>query len=390
VESTAGGSDEIERRKGDHLAVTTREDVSARTGAGWGDIRLVHEAVPETDLDAVDLGTRFLGRELAAPLFIASMTGGHPEAAEVNAVLARAAERYGLAMGVGSQRAAIRRPELAPTYTIARRSAPTAFLVGNVGAAQLVAQADEPRLTADEVRDALTAIRADALAVHLNFLQETVQPEGERRAAGIVDAIADLVRQLDVPVIAKETGAGLSRRSARVLASAGVAALDVGGLGGTTFAAVEAIRAARRNDARGQRLGEVFREWGMPTAVALAAAAPTGLPLIATGGLRTGLDAAKAITLGATLVGVARPLLQACASGGDEAVGRWIEQFLAELRAAVFLSGCVAVHELRHRPRVILGETREWLVQLGYWGGAMPASLVAPATPEGRETPATQ
>jgi len=358
--------DEIEARKADHLRLTAVGDVGTHAGAGWADVRLVHEALPEVDLDAVDLRTNFLGRELAAPLFIAGMTGGHAEATKVNACLARAAERHGLAMGVGSQRAAVRRPELSATYAVAREEAPTAFLVGNVGAPQLIAQGGTPTLTVEEIRGLLETIRADALAVHLNFLQETVQPEGDRRAVGVLEAIRELTRALDVPVIGKETGAGLSRRSAVLLAEAGAAALDTGGVGGTTFARVEGLRAAQQGDARGERLGELLRDWGIPTAVSLVAASAAGLPLITTGGVRTGVDAAKALALGATLVGVARPLLQACLEGGDAAVERWIVQFLDELRAAVFLTGCRSAAGLRGRPRVIVGETQEWLRQLGY------------------------
>jgi len=366
MQDTDVGDDEIEQRKADHLRLTATEDVSARTGAGWADIRLLHEALPATDLDAVDLRIPFLGRQLAAPLVIAGMTGGSAQGGDVNACLARAAERYGLAMGTGSQRAAVRRPDLAGTYAIVREHAPTAFIIGNVGAPQLVRQGDQEPLALDEIRGVLDDVRADALAIHLNFLQETVQPEGDRHAKGVLDAISSLVQGLDMPIIAKETGAGLSRRSAQSFAGAGVAALDVGGLGGTTFAAVEGLRAAGQGDVRGARLGEVFREWGIPTAVSLAAAAPTGLPMIATGGIRTGLDAAKALALGATAVGVARPLLQACLAGGDAAVNAWIEQFLAELRGALFLSGCRTPSDLRHGPRVLLGETREWFAQLGY------------------------
>jgi isopentenyl-diphosphate delta-isomerase len=305
------------------------------------------------------------------------MTGGHPDAVAVNACLARAAGRYGLAMGVGSQRAAVRRPELTSTYAVAREAAPGAFLIGNVGAPQLIAQAAAdgtatPPLSLAEVRAALDSLRADALAVHLNYLQETIQPEGDRRAVGALEAIAALAAALPLPVIAKETGAGTSRRSARLLAATGVQALDVGGVGGTSFAAVEGLRAAQQGDTATARLGETFREWGIPTAVSVAAARPVGLPLIATGGIRSGLDAAKAIALGARLVGVARPLLRACLEGGEAAVGRWIETFLAELRAAVFLAGAARVEELRDRPRVILGETREWLAQLGYLADVQP------------------
>jgi isopentenyl-diphosphate Delta-isomerase len=360
-----GGSDAVEARKGEHLRLTAGGDVDTRVAAGWADIRLLHEALPELDLDDVDLSVELFGRRLAAPLLIASMTGGHDLAGDVNAVLARAAERHGLAMGVGSQRAGLGNPRLADTYRVARRAAPTALLIANIGAPQLVEQASGRPLGAAEARAAVDMLGADALAVHLNFLQESVQPEGDRRARGCEAALRALVGQLGVPVIAKETGAGISRATALRLRDAGVAALDVGGVGGTSFSAVEGARAEARADSRGQRLGALLRDWGLPTAVSVMGARAAGLPVIATGGVRSGLDVAKALSIGADLAGVARPLLEA-ALAGDAAVDGWIEQTLEELRVALFLTGSATVAELRRRPRVILGETRAWVDQLGY------------------------
>ncbi len=356
----------IEARKADHLRLSAGSDVDALMGPGWDDIHLVHDALPDVDECAIDLTTAFLGRALRAPLLIAGMTGGHRTAHDVNAVLARAAERHGLAMGVGSQRAALRRADLAYTYTIVRQQAPTALLIGNIGAPQLIAQRDEPPLTLDEIRSAVAMIRADALAVHLNFLQESVQPEGERNARGAAAAIRQVVEALaPLPVLAKETGAGISRETAARLKSLGIRALDVGGVGGTSFAAVEGLRAGAQGDISSQRLGELFRDWGLPTPVSIVGVCDVGLPVIATGGIRTGLDAAKALALGASLVGVARPLLQA-AFEGDQAVDAWIDQFLHELRTALFLTGASDAVELRSKPRVLTGITRVWIDQLGY------------------------
>jgi isopentenyl-diphosphate delta-isomerase len=355
----------IEARKADHLRLSASGDVDALAGPGWDDVKLVHEALPEVDQCAINLSVSFLGRDLRAPLVIAGMTGGHRTAHDVNAVLARAAERHGLAMGVGSQRAALRRAELAYTYTVVRSSAPTAFLIANIGAPQLIAQGDTPALSLDDVDDAVRMIRADALAVHLNFLQESVQPEGERRAKGCTAAIAGVVAHVAVPVLAKETGAGMSQTTAVRLRDLGVKALDVGGVGGTSFAAVEGLRASAQGASGAQRLGEVFRDWGIPTPVSVAGVQLAGLPVIATGGIRTGLDAAKAIALGATLVGVARPLLQA-ALEGDAAVDAWIEQFLSELRTTLFLTGSGDLPSLRRKPRVVTGVTKAWIEQLGY------------------------
>ncbi len=355
----------VEARKGEHLRVTATQDVNTRTGPGWADVHLIHEALPEVDLDAVDVSAEFLGHRLRAPLVIASMTGGHAAARDVNATLARAAERHGVAMGVGSQRAALRNPKLAYTYTIVRQEAPSAFLIGNVGAPQLVAQRSGPPLSTAEVQAAAAMIGANAMAVHLNFLEESVQPEGDRRAEGCAEGIRAVVSEVGLPVIGKETGAGVSRATALRLRELGVAALDVGGVGGTSFAAIEGLRAEEQGDERGRRIGVLLRDWGIPTAVSIVGASATGLPVIATGGVRSGLDAAKAIVLGASLVGVARPLLQA-ALEGDEAVERWIEQFVAELKTVLFLTGSRTLRDLQSRPRVVLGETKTWLEQLGY------------------------
>ena len=358
-------TDAVERRKGEHLQVVTGEDVTSRRPPGWDDVHLVHQALPATDLEKIDLGVEFLGRRLRAPLLIAGMTGGHAAALEVNRVLARAAEKHGLAMGVGSQRAALRNPALASTYRVAREEAPTAFLIGNLGVAQLIPQSSSAAAGVQDLLAAIEMIRADALALHLNYLEETVQPEGDRRAAGIREAIARAVSVIALPVIAKETGAGMSRQVALALRDLGCAAIDVGGAGGTSFAAVEARRADAVDDHRGRRLGETFRDWGIPTAASILAARAAGLPIIATGGVRSGLDAAKALALGATLVGVAAPLLRA-GMEGEAAVAEWIELFCEELRAAVFLTGGRSVADLAGADRVLVGELAHWTAQLGY------------------------
>lgn len=356
---------EIESRKADHLRMAAGADVDSRRSAGFEDVHLVHSALPEIDLVEVDTAVELFGRRLKLPLVIAAMTGGHAEGGRVNAILARAAERFGIAMGVGSQRAAIADPSLRGTYAVARDNAPTAFLIANIGATQLVSQGDAGPIDGGQLADLLEVVGADALAIHLNPLQELVQAEGERDARGHLEAIRRVVATIDRPVIAKETGGGMSEPVARRLAAAGVEAVDVGGVGGTSFAAVEALRSAERGDERGARLGALLRDWGIPTVASVAFAARAGLPVIATGGIRSGLDAAKALVMGATAVGVARPLLQAALAGADDAVATWIEHFADELRAALFLTGSPTIDELRDRPRVIIGETAAWIDQLG-------------------------
>ena len=355
----------IERRKAEHLRIAAEEDIETRRPAGWDDVHLVHEALPATDAARIDLGARLLGHTLALPLVIAGMTGGHAGAERVNVTLAEAAARHGIGIGVGSQRAALRDPSLRRTYAVVRERAPKAFVIANVGISQLVEQDDGEPLGAKEIRTLIEMVGANAIALHLNYLEESVQPEGQTRASGLDTAIRRLVRRSSVPVIAKETGAGISGHAARRLRSLGVKAIDVGGVGGTSFAAIEGLRARDRGDLARARLGEVFRDWGVPCAVAVAGSARSGLPVIATGGVRGGLDAAKALALGATVVGVGRPLLQAALDSAD-AVDEWVRQFALELRTAAFLSGVTRTRDLSKRRPVVTGETRDWIAQLGY------------------------
>jgi isopentenyl-diphosphate Delta-isomerase len=361
--------DDIPARKADHIDIAAGQQVSASVSPGWDDIRLIHRALPEIDLDEVDLRTNFLGHELEAPIVIASMTGGHARAEEINRRLAVATRQFGLAMGVGSQRAAIRRPDLLRTYTVARDVAPDAFIIANVGAPQLIRQGSNPPLSLEQVQRLVTDMRANALAVHLNYLQEVVQPEGDTAARGVLDAIRRLAAALDVPVIAKETGAGLSRTQAQALKDAGVAGLDVGGAGGTSFALVESIRAEDQELAAAARLGQVLGDWGLPTAVSVAECARVGLPMIATGGIRSGLDAAKALSLGADLAGIARPMLSAAVES-YELLEAHIGELLHTLRSAMFLTGARTPHDLRRSERVIGGATAQWLEGLGVGAAA--------------------
>jgi isopentenyl-diphosphate delta-isomerase len=363
--SSSSPKGDIEKRKAEHLRLAAEGDVETRRAPGWDDVHLLHDALPVTDASRIDLSTKLLGHTLSLPLVIAGMTGGHGGAESVNATLADAAARHGLAMGVGSQRAALRDPSLRHTYSIVRERAPKAFIIANVGVSQLSAQDDGAALEAKDIRALIEMIGADAIALHLNYLEESVQPEGQTRAAGVEAAVARLVRRSSVPVIAKETGAGINGAVARRLKALGVRAIDVGGVGGTSFAAIEGLRAKDRGDDARARLGEVFRDWGMPTAVAVAGCARSGLPVIATGGVRSGLDAAKALSLGATAVGVGRPLLQA-ALEGPAAIDRWLAQFALELRTATFLAGVKRARDLATCPPVVTGETREWIDQLGY------------------------
>ncbi|MDD1719287.1 MAG: type 2 isopentenyl-diphosphate Delta-isomerase [Methanoregulaceae archaeon] len=342
-------------RKLDHIRICCERAVSYGF-TGFEDIRFVHDALPGIDMDAVDPGTEFLGRKFAFPLFIAAMTGGHPDTKILNRHLATAAEKYGIPMGVGSQRAAIEDPRLEDTFSVVRDTAPHAFLAANLGIVQLRDHGIE------WVERAVEMIDGDAIAIHLNFLQEAIQPEGDHDATGCLDALRSLCEEYKYPVIVKETGSGISAETAGLLRGAGVQAIDIGGWGGTSWAVVEGIRAGEgtdKGDAKRIALGEGLLEWGIPTAVSLGEVAGGG-PVIATGGIRTGVDMAKALRLGADLCGMALPLLQP-AVGGEELLNVEIDAIILQLRAAMFLTGSRSIEELRKKRMLVTGVTREMM-----------------------------
>jgi isopentenyl-diphosphate delta-isomerase len=358
-------SDEVKQRKIEHVSIALGQDVSAPQRANWHDIQFVHQALPEVNLDEIDTSVTFLGRTLRYPIFISSLTGGHPDVTAINRNLARAAEQYGLALGVGSQRAAIVNPDLASSYTVTREYAPHAFLIANIGAPQLIEQARHPAFTVQDAQQAIAMIGANALAVHMNSLQEAAQPEGDRRARGEAAALKALTAQLAVPVIAKETGAGVCREQALLLRSCGVSAIDVGGAGGSSMSAMEAARSESRGDERTRNIGLLYRDWGIATPICVVEAGVAGLPLISTGGVRNGLDIARALALGGTLVGMGFPFLKA-ASEGYEQVCALLETVIAELKVAMQLSGASTVAQLREADIVVTGETRNWLTLRGF------------------------
>ncbi len=358
-------SNEVKQRKIEHVSVALGQDVSAPQKANWNDIQFVHQALPEVDLDEIDTSVPFLGHKLRYPLFMSSLTGGHPDVTSINRNLARAAERYGLALGVGSQRAAIVNPDVASSYAVTRENAPNAFLIANIGAPQLIPQARHAAFTPEQVQRAIDMIGANALAVHMNSLQEAAQPEGDRRTIGEAAALKTLIGQVGLPVIAKETGAGVCREQAFLLRSCGVAAIDVGGAGGSSMSAMEAARSKSRGDEQTMNIGLLYQNWGIATPIAVVEASTARLPLISTGGVRTGLDIARALALGATLVGMGFPFLKA-ASESYEKVCELLETVVAEMKVAMQLSGAASVAQLRQADVVVTGETREWLMLRGF------------------------
>lgn len=344
-------------RKIEHLNLCAEKDVESHpyvdTKSGFDDIFLIPTALPEINKDDINTEVTFLGKRLAFPLMISSMTGGHPDTTAVNRALAEAAQELGIGIGVGSQRAALEDPTQVESFRVVRDAAPDAFVYGNIGAAQLV------EYNVDDIERAVDMIGADAMALHLNFLQEAVQPEGDTNACGCLAAIENLCRELSVPVIVKETGAGISRADAHALFNAGASAIDVGGVGGTSWAGVEVYRAKARGDRAHEHMGELFWNWGMPTALSVMES-NVGIPVIATGGIRTGIDIAKSIAIGATVCATALPLVKPALSGTKDVV-QAITAMTDELETAMFLTGCNNIAKLQDTPVVITGRTREIL-----------------------------
>jgi len=333
-----------QKRKKEHLEICLdTESVTSASGTGLNRYRFVHNALPELDIDEIDLSTTFLGKRLQAPILISSMTGGFDLARKVNRNLAAAAQSLGLAMGVGSQRVAVEEPSAAGSFEV-RDVAPDILLFGNLGAVQL-----NYGYTVEHCRRAVSMIGADALILHLNVLQEAVQPEGNRNFKGLGEKIAAVCRELEVPVIAKEVGNGISVDAAIRLRRAGVKALDVAGYGGTSWSAVEAQRAVKQ----GKRPDTAFAAWGIPTEEALVSVrqALPDIQLIASGGVRSGVDIAKAIALGADLGAFGQPLLAAALESSAKVI-EFIAGVIHELKVSMLCVGAVDLTALRKAPLV--------------------------------------
>jgi len=329
----------VSNRKADHIRINLEEDVRSGLTTGLEGYFFNHRALPELNLEEVDLSLTLLGRRLQAPLLISSMTGGTAEATAINHILAQAAQQACIAMGLGSQRAAIENPELAATFQV-RKVAPDILLFANLGAVQL-----NYGYGLEHCQRAVDMIEADALILHLNPLQEAVQPEGETRFAGLLKKIEMVCRALSVPVIAKEVGWGIAEADARRLAEAGVAAIDVAGAGGASWSQVEKHRARDENQVN---LAAAFADWGIPTAEAILnvrRVAPE-LLVFASGGLRSGVDIAKCLALGANLGGIATPFLKAASHSLEKTI-ETSAGICRELQVSMFAAGAGSLEELR-------------------------------------------
>jgi isopentenyl-diphosphate delta-isomerase len=345
------------KRKLDHIRICLERSVESDIRY-FDDLALVHKAMPEICEAKIDTSCSFLGRRLNAPLIISAMTGGHPDTKEINVRLAKAAQEMKVALGIGSQRAALEDYAQVETFSAVREAAPDIPIVGNIGAVQLCKSGPEVLERLAEMID------ADAIAVHLNFLQESIQPEGDRDASGVIDALKTAASG-PVPIMVKETGAGISREVASDLVAAGVKIIDVSGVGGTSWSAVEAYRAEEAGDLESLQMGRLFRSWGIPTPASIVECVSAGAQVIASGGIRSGIDVAKSLALGASLAGTALPLLGPATRETSEVV-KSLRGFERALRTSMFLTGSRDISKLKSAPIVIRGSTREWLEERGY------------------------
>ena len=346
---------DTESRKSDHIDISIKNDVSFQNkSTGFDDVELVHHALPELNFDEIDTKVSFLGKEFNVPILIEAMTGGSKKSKEINEVLAKVATEYNIPMGVGSQRAAIENEDLIDTYKIARDVSGDIFLISNIGAAQLI-----KGYGVAEVNKCVEMIEANAIAIHLNPLQESLQKEGDKNFKGVLSKLEELKDSVSVPIILKETGCGFSREDLKLVNTIGIKNIDVAGAGGTSWAAVEHYRNADYPVL--ENVSKIFWDWGIPTAVTTIIAAELGMNVVSSGGLRNGLDIAKAICCGATLGGIALPLLKDANEKNPEGVRQKLVQYILELKTAMFLSKASNIEELQLAEKIIFGKTKEWL-----------------------------
>lgn len=345
----------IESRKADHIDICSNEDVEIKKDY-FKMIKFFHKAAPEVDLDDISVSTEFLGKKIDAPVMISAITGGYDGANKINERLSSAAAEVGIPLGVGSQRPALEDDRLRKSYeAVAEHSPP--IVIGNIGAPQLIEQESKPPFGIKKAEEALNMINGDHLAIHFNFLQEVIQPEGDHNAEGVLAALSELSDEISV--IAKETGGGISSEMALKLEHAGVKAIDVGGMGGTSFSAVEYFRT---EEPEMKELAEELWDWGIPTPVSISECRKTtDLPLIATGGIRNGVQVAKALVLGADLAGIAGGVLPYVTESRDKTI-KYLENVITGLKSTMFLLGCDKISDLKDQKMVITGELRDWLI----------------------------
>ncbi|MBZ0263614.1 type 2 isopentenyl-diphosphate Delta-isomerase [bacterium] len=352
----------ISRRKSEHLRIVAEMDVEHKKSTLLECVQLMHNALPELDFDHIDLSTRFFRKEISSPVMITSMTGGAEFADKMNHGLAEVADQLNIPFSVGSQRVMLRHPEVTSHFAV-RSHIPDGILLGNIGGIQLT------EYSVDQIAGLMEAIDADGMCVHLNAAQEMIQHDGQVTFRGVLDGIARLLDRLEGNVLVKETGAGMSPDTLERLSSIGVPYIDVSGAGGTSWSKVETYRAEEESLAK---KGKLFSDWGIPTAFSLVAARKMMSPstgLIASGGIRNGLDVAKSIAIGADVAGFARPVLLEFLKNGVEGGVNWISQINRELKTAMLLTGSSSIAGLKSCPKVFTGELREWMQPFGWLSG---------------------
>jgi isopentenyl-diphosphate delta-isomerase len=354
-----GLNNESRLRKLEHVDVVLKERVEGPNTTWFEYVFLVHQASSEIPLSIVNIETSFLKKVLKAPLIITGMTGGAPGTEEINGKLAEAAEKFGIALGVGSQRAAVEDPGVEQTFRIVREYAKNVPVIGNIGAHEFV------KYDLDKISRLIEMINADALAVHLNLTQEVAQPEGTPDFSGLMSKVRLYTREFSTPLMIKEVGQGLSYEVVKELSEAGVKIFDVAGAGGTNWVLVEKYRARKKNDKLKELIAENVADWGIPTAASIIEArraAPESV-IIGSGGIRSSVDAVKALRIGADLVGLAAPVLRAYYGGYLE---EFLQAFIHGIKALVALTGSKDLNELRRKPVVITSILREWLACRGF------------------------
>jgi len=349
--------DSTSKRKIEHVMIAERDeiDLSVRGGSWFKYVILEHNALPEGSFDDVDLSWNFLGYDLSAPIIIEGMTGGHEDTLPINKALAEAAQRIGVAIGVGSQRAALTNDSVIDTFLVVRNRAHDVPVIANLGVSHIIGEQGP-----ENAKRAVDMIRADALAIHLNPLQELLQPEGSTDFSNSLISIREVIRELDVPVIVKEVGAGISATVAKYLVEIGVHAIDVAGVGGTSWALIEGERSPHGSIKK--EAASHFFDWGIPTPCAILEVSSLDTITIGSGGVRSGLDAAKCIALGAHAAGAARPFFVSALSEGVEGIVKKLEAFIYELKVALFLTGSLTPSQLRlSKKYVLLEPLKSWV-----------------------------
>jgi isopentenyl-diphosphate Delta-isomerase len=350
---------DIQARKDEHIKLALENKLQSNNSNWLENVQLIHNALPDIDFSDIDCSMNFLGKKISAPLIIDSLTGGTEKGKVLNQILAETAQELNIGMGVGSQRISLDDPSVENTFSIVRESAPDIPIIANIGIAQIIQMSD-----LDSINRIIDPIKANALAIHLNPVQEIIQPDGDTKLAGSLQKISEIKEKVKIPVIIKEVGSGISSEVAKKLVGSGIEILNIAGVGGTSFAKAESIRAKTIGDKLKKKIGENLFNWGIPTAASILecrSVADKSLTIIGIGGIRSGLDMAKAMAIGANLCGMAQPMLR-YADKGKANLNKFIQSIIVELKSVMFLTGCSSLTKLYNAPKILQSPLREWVL----------------------------